>query len=197
VAVTIDDSDDYDLINVSVDGVVRSCRSGAPGLSSDLLIELNTSLVYNGRFMSDAVWWLVATPSLHWHRTDRLLFSQEVTLALVSTSGWPAATRSRTEGPGRARVRRRCLRDALEVSGRLGLVMLAMVTCAGTLYALGPRIGFVSARAAGFFLVALILFPLLARLAEERHRRVSFVVWALVSAAVCFGVSRLELFFAY
>ena len=86
---------------------------------------------------------------------------------------------------------------ASTATGRLGLVMLALGTFAGTLYALGPRIGFVSARAAGFFLVALILFPLLARLAEEHHRRVSFVVWALVSAAVCFGISRLELFFAH
>ena len=82
-------------------------------------------------------------------------------------------------------------------TGRLALTMLAIVTFMGTLYALEPRIGLVEARAVGFFLVAVILFPLLARLAEEHGRRVSFVVWALVSAAVCFGVSRLELFFAY
>lgn len=82
-------------------------------------------------------------------------------------------------------------------TGKLALTMLAIVVFMGTLYALEPRIGFVQARAIGFFLVALIFFPLLARLAEGHGRRVSFVVWALVSAAVCFGVSRLELFFAY
>lgn len=52
VLVTFDDSDDNDLIDVSVDGAVRACSSGANGSTPDLLIELNTSVAYNGRFSS-------------------------------------------------------------------------------------------------------------------------------------------------
>jgi hypothetical protein len=103
VAVTIDDCDDTDLINVSIEGVVRGCSRGPDGRSSDLLIELSTSIAYNGRFVSDSVWWLVATSSLHWHRTDRLLFSWAA-VRLVDALSIPGATRNRTIGIGRLRL---------------------------------------------------------------------------------------------
>lgn len=101
---TFDDSDDNDLIDVSVDGVVRACSSGANGSTPDLLIELNKSVAYNGRFNSDSVWWLVATSSMHWHRTDRLLLSWAA-VRLVDALSIPTATRNRTIGVGRLRLR--------------------------------------------------------------------------------------------
>lgn len=108
VVINIDDSDDDALLNTVACGVVRGVTRGSDGaVGDDLLIELNSAIAYRGQqFDGQFISWLVATPCVGAHRTKSLLLSWAA-VRLIDALTFPAATRSRTVGLGRLRLRRR------------------------------------------------------------------------------------------
>ena len=106
VVITIDDSDDNVLVNTSIHGVIRcGARASDGSAGDDLLIELKSAVAYHGRFDSDSISWLVATPCIRRQPPQSLLFSWAA-VRLIDALSFPAATRNRTVGFGRLRLYR-------------------------------------------------------------------------------------------
>lgn len=105
VVINIDDSDDDALLNTVACGIVRGVSQASDrSMGGDLLIELNSAIAYHGQFKGEFIAWLVATPCVGGHRTKSLLLSWAA-VRLIDALSFPAATRSRTVGLGRLRLR--------------------------------------------------------------------------------------------
>lgn len=74
---------------------------------------------------------------------------------------------------------------------RWGLLLLAVVLFMAVQFSLGDSLG-VSARALGFFLVALVLYPNARALARSFGRRLPFAWYGLVWLAVCAVIAYVE-----
>jgi uncharacterized membrane protein len=72
------------------------------------------------------------------------------------------------------------------------LVLVAALAFVGILLILGPLVGHVIARAVGFFSIAMIGYRPASDFSKAQGRRLSFIVWFFVWAAVCAGVGTAE-----
>jgi hypothetical protein len=101
--ITIDESGDAALTNSTLYGTIRACGVAHDGTPTDLLVELDTEVDYAGHYSTSGIQWLVTTPCLGLHRTNRLLLTWTAA-RIVDAPSFRDATYHRTIATGRLRL---------------------------------------------------------------------------------------------
>jgi hypothetical protein len=96
VAITIDDSDDPNLIGRRLRGIVR----GADSARAMLLVHLSERIDYEGHYTSLGLEMIVATAAARWHCANRLLLTGSI-VRLVDAPSFALQGFGRTIGTGR------------------------------------------------------------------------------------------------
>ena len=103
LAITVDESGDAALTNVTLRGTIRACDVADDGTPTDLLVELDAEIDYAGHYSRAGIRWLVMRPCLGLRRTNRLLLTWAAA-RIVDAPSFRDATYSRTIATGRLRL---------------------------------------------------------------------------------------------